>query len=241
MKTMKYYFLAFVLIASLHTSAQEDKIILRNGQEMNVKITQINLDEIYFKTSSKKDAIQEVLNISDIYMLYTETRGQIYISPEGKRFTGNNQEFDKDVSIIYLTKGGGIPASDININGDEINYKKANIQSGFFKKKTKITPFITINASDVFMIRYPDGTRDIITRLEKNKNEEKIEDKDNNSPELKVIFHNVNARETLATISKRYGVKVEDIIKWNDLPIKTSANACLQTDMQLMIYVEQVK
>ena len=49
MKTMKYYFLAFFLIASLHISAQEDKIILRSGQEMSVKITQIDLDKIYFR------------------------------------------------------------------------------------------------------------------------------------------------------------------------------------------------
>lgn len=242
MKTIKYYFLALFLMTNLYTSAQEDKIILRNGQEMDVKITQIDIDKIYFKTSSKKDAIQDVLNINDIYMLYTKTRGQIYISPEGKRFTGsNNQDFDKNASIIYLTRGGCIPASDININGDEINYKKANNQNKIFKKKAKLTPFITINASDVFMIRYSDGTRDIITRLESNEDVEKTEEKVNKSHEMQVIFHNVNTKETLATISKRYGVKVEDIIKWNDLPIKTRANAALQKDMQLIIYVEPVK
>lgn len=98
------------------------------------------------------------------------------------------------------------------------------------------------------MIRYNDGTKDIITDITTPKPKieevaEVVEDtvsaiKEN---ELKVVFHNVKRSQTMAMIAKQYKVSVNDIITWNDLPKATKKTTKLKQGTQLMIYVKPTK
>lgn len=63
--------------------------------------------------------------------------------------------FALDISaqdIITTKAGDEIEAKILEINTEEVIYKKFNYQSG---------PTIIISKSDVFMIKYPDGTEDV--------------------------------------------------------------------------------
>ncbi len=236
---MKNMLFLFVQIIGLNLFGPDDKIILRNGQEMRVEITQIDIDKVYFKKSLKKSVTQDVLDFKHIYMIYTPSRGNIYISSDGKRLTGEQHSYKKDATIIYLIKGAEIPAYDVKIQGENLFYLKEKSQGS---NKSSAPAFQVLKLADVFMLKYKNGSRDIINKIvcdETYEHEAPNIKEDSENSDLKVVFHNVKANETLASISKIYDVSSNDIILWNDLPSTTNHNQPLQVDMQLMLYVKQ--
>jgi len=72
--------------------------------------------------------------------------------------------FDEECDNIILKDGEEISAKVIEVTPDLIKYKKCNNLDG---------PLFSINKSEVMMIRYSDGTKDII----KDNNYSKVEKK----------------------------------------------------------------
>ncbi len=246
-------FKAFALLCVLHIPssllAQEDLIIFRNGDEKEVRIVMVSSDEVTYSESAKGGPVIKD-KLKDIYMLRYSKRGNVYITEDCKRISGENQKIDKDANVIYLVKGGEILAYDLLIQENTVMYSAKPKNKSLFGKKGTVEPMQSLDISDVFFIKYKDGTKDLITDItaERKEAEEKAkkeaEEKAQAEEELKkinetkVIFHNVKKGETLAIVAKRYHISCDNIIEWNDLPKNTKQNAKLTPDMQLMIYVK---
>lgn len=221
-------------------SAQNDLIILRNGNEIPSKVIQVDAKSITYKESAKaKRELHQ--DLCDVYMIRYEKRGNIYITDEGKRITGENNKWEKGADRIYLVTGKEIQAFNLNVGVNEITYS-LGIGKGPFRKKNSRYFSQSLSPQEVFMIKYADGTKDILTDIRRKtepsgeENETSITEVDEN--ERQVVFHNVKKGETLNTIAKRYDVTVKEIIDWNDLPKTAKATTRLQSGTQLMVYVK---
>ncbi len=228
-----------LLISSLASMAQNDLVILRDGNELKVNIIQIDNDGISYNYDKKSPSSQRI-DLKDIYMMHFDKRGNIYINSEGKRVTGENQKIGKGQDIIYLVSGKEIPCFEVQVFPNKVTYLLSK------RGNTKVIPIAEVFAlEEVFMIKYSDGIREIVTPLSKAQEkvkapepepepEPEIED---NEPKMQVVFHNVKRGETLEIIAERYDVTTSDIIEWNDLPKNLRPKARLRADMQLMLYV----
>ncbi|MDO4161369.1 MAG: LysM peptidoglycan-binding domain-containing protein, partial [Prevotellaceae bacterium] len=148
---------------------------------------------------------------------------------------------------VYLVSGKEIQAYNLQVVENQVLYQEKEGKSGLFGG-SKHSPVISLNTDDVFMIKYKDGTKDILTAFAKEEKQNNIVEETNNETaqqaeveELKVVFHNVKNGETLKIISDRYNLKADDIIKWNDLSSKIKLNTKLKAGTQLMLYVKTVK
>ena len=231
MKRISIFFL--FAICTLSSSAQDDIVILRDGNELKVNIIQVDNDGISYNYDKKSPASQRI-DLKDIYMMHFDKRGNIYINSEGKRVTGENQKIGRGQDVIYLVSGKEIPCYEAQIFPNKVTYLLSK------RGNTKVIPIAEVFAlQEVFMIKYSDGMREIVTPLSKAEEEVKepepeIED---NEPKMQVVFHNVKRGETLEIIAEKYNVTPSDIIEWNDLPKNLRPKARLRADMQLMLYV----
>lgn len=225
-------------VVPLSTAAQNDRIIFRNGREADVNIIQVNDRQVIYSDSGKKGATEYTTDNTDIYMLRFAKRGNVYITKDGKRVTGENTTLPKDADIVYLVSGRELPAYELRVTEDRVTFlPKKN-------KNKKVIPIAEVYPrSDVFMIKYSDGTTDVLTDITLNRQPEPTVTEKNGGAEqvpedeLEVVFHNVQKGETLSSIASRYNVAIADIVKWNDLPASINATSRLRADMQLMIYV----
>lgn len=239
----------FIFLFSVVSNAQisrADKIIFKDGQTLDAYITQISKEQIQYRLSSKKNDALQYIDLTDAYMIKFAKRGNVYITPDGKRVTGENQKLDRNADIIYLVKGGEIQAYNLQVGVDKITYQTApKAKKGHIPQQQVLAPF------QVFMIAYSDGTRDIITDLTQpdplryayqvpQEMQVPQEEAEPSAPEKQVIFHSVKRGESLSAIAERYNVTIEELKEWNELPKQLKGHAKLQADMQLMIYVNPV-
>lgn len=238
----------FLLSCALSLSAK-DRIMLRSGLEMSVKVVQVGNEQIIYKESDDEDASEQALDIKDVYMISYETRGIVYITQDGKRVSedavSTKRIKEKAPQWVYLVEGKVYPAYNLQILEDQIVFDRiVGVKKGFLSNKVEMAS-MALKKEEVFLIKYLDGSKDIITEFkpkEPQKNPEpETEVEEPQEEEQQVIFHNVKSGDTLAKLAKRYNVTIEDIKEWNDLPEKLKPTARLQTDMQLMLYVEIVK
>lgn len=229
----------FSFCASVVTLAQNDIIIFRDGSEASGKVIQVGDKNIVYKASTKKNARDISVRSQEVYMIHFKERGNVYITTEGKRISGENQKIAGEQDIIYLVSGKEIPVYNLQVLEEVIKYQERKPSKKLF------VPFETIAKEEVFMIKYRDGIKDMITDITVKKPEAVAQTEENTAaeeadeePEKKVVFHNVKKNETLAIISKRYGLKAADIIEWNDLPKNLKPTTRLQAGMQLMLYVK---
>ena len=241
---MRYLVSTIVLLCCVLGVTAKDVIMLRNGLELEVNIVQVGNDKIVYKDTKGKNATEQFLDVEDVYMISYEKRGIVYITQDGKRVSEASESMKafkkKGMSWVCLVKGKVYPAFDVRISENEIEFKRL---SG------KDFSTMVFNKNDVFLIKYSDGTKDIITEFKPKEEEQPkmvVEQKPEVQPEepvedvQQVIFHNVKSGDTLAKLAKRYNVTVDDIKEWNELPAKLKPTARLQTDMQLMLYVDIV-
>lgn len=251
-QNIRYYAIAALMAASSAAMAQNDLLIYRNGSEKAVRIIMVSNSEVTYSEFAKGGPEQKE-DLRDVYMLRYAKRGNVYITDECKRITGENQKYDKNADIIYLIGGKEIIAYNLQILEDKIIYEEKGKTNLFGKKGAGgDAGSRMINTSEVFFIKYKDGTKDILNDIsreaieakERAKREEEerlrqaqIEEEMRKANEKKVVFHNVKKGETLAVVAQKYRVTAREIITWNDLPANTKPNAKLKPDMQLMIYV----
>ena len=240
MRLILFFFMTICSI--MNVLADSDHIILRNGQEFDAKLFQITDEKIIYAETSENGLIQQELSSKEVYMIYIQKYGNMYFNSEGKRISGETKRANyKKNDIIYLVKGAEIPAEQVWVSTDKIRYTQKTKASGFagFIKKGDLVES-TFDKSEVFMIRYRNGMRDIITPIDISINEEDTnhgQSKGNGSePQFVVVFHAVKKGETLEKIATHYQVTIEQVKEWNDLSCKLKPTAQLAVGTQLMIY-----
>ena len=233
--------LLLAFFALTNTCLAYDHIIFRNGQESDVKLYQINDEKITFGYIGDRTGTQQEVSSKDVYMIYIEKQGNIYITPEGKRITGETERADpKKNDVIYLKKGMEIGAENVKITENDVRYSirsKSSGLAGLLSKGT--TSEAVIDKSEVFMIRYKSGITDIINPMDTQKETEAKADTtvtENQEPQYTVIFHAVAKGENLKKIAAKYNVTTKQISEWNELPSRIKPTSPLTSGMQLMIY-----
>lgn len=236
---MKQTLLLIISFLAVFAPASADIIMLRNGSEINCIVNQVRDDKVLYQIN-KKDQMREI-GTTDLYMIKFDTRGNLYITPDGKRITGETVAPPKGVDLIYLVTGAEIPAYNLTVEMDGLHYFPRKPD-----KKSIPTPF-HLERKDVFKIKYADGYIDVITNLfapaapaiteEAKPQKESAPDEELN-PQDRVIFHKTESKETLNSIAKRYDVTPEEIMEWNSLSSRISKNSYLKPGMELMIYTK---
>lgn len=142
---------------AINASAQ-DAIIYRDGRVKSVKIIQTNNDKTLFKESDNKKATEEYVENTKVFMLKFKTRGNVVFNSHGERIltTSEHTQIPKDAIVVYYKDGREVPAYNLTMDANVVSFKTS--------KKGKDSPIASPKA-EVFMIRYPDGTRDILTNL----------------------------------------------------------------------------
>lgn len=153
----KIYAIISLLGISLGLYAQ-DAIIYRDGRVKEVKIIQTNNDKTLFKEAGNKHAAEDYVDNKQVFMLKFKTRGNVVFNANGERIltTSERIQIPKDAIIVYYKDGREVPAYNLTMDANVVSFKP--------NKKAKYRPIYSAK-SEVFMIRYPDGTRDILTNL----------------------------------------------------------------------------
>jgi LysM repeat protein len=233
MKIKRAFVLLWAAMACYSQSFAHDHIILRNGQECDVKLYQITDQKIAFDYVHGESGARQEIASKDTYMVYIEKQGNIYLTTEGKRRTGEPKRVDpKKFDVIYLIKGAEIGAQNIKISDNAISYTE-RVKAGILGKGE--SKEYNLDPSDVFMIRYKSGMVDIITPIDQPEPTPEPE-ATSAEPQLVVVFHEVKRGDTLEKVAKTYNVTVEDLRDWNDISQKTKSTGLLSVGMQLMIY-----
>lgn len=144
-------------LAALQCTAQ-DAIIYRDGRVKSVKIIQTNNDKTLFKEADNKKAPEEYVENTKVFMLKFKTRGNVVFNANGERILTTSEHIDipKDAIVVYYKDGREVPAYNLTMDANTVSFKTT--------KKSKGRPMFSPK-SEVFMIRYPDGTRDILTNF----------------------------------------------------------------------------
>ena len=152
-----YAIILCLTIFNLKLHAQ-DAINFRDGRVKSVKIIQTNNDKTLFKESGNKNASEEYVENTKVFMLKFKTRGNVVFNANGERIltTSEHTEIPKDAIVVYYKDGREIPAYNLTMDASVVSFKTS--------KRAKDRPIFSPK-SEVFMIRYPDGTRDILTNL----------------------------------------------------------------------------
>lgn len=212
----------------LSLSAVADVIHLRDGSEIPCTIRLVNDTDV--KYNVPKNDQQMSVPTSDVYMLKFNSRGNVYISSDGKRVTGENQVLPRGVDVVYLIAGQECPAYRLSVDSEKISFLPNK------PSKKQIPMAMSIPRDEVFKIVYADGTIDIITRLDMPV-ESPAEASPATQAEYKAVIHTVDGKETIGDIAARYGVGIDEIKEWNSLDSGLSPNTKFLEGRQLMIYV----
>lgn len=240
-----------IILAASLTAYADDYIIMRNGDEIKCRIIQSDREMLTMDIKERngrqyKSESENCIKLTDIYMLRYEKRGNVYITPEGKRITGESQKIPKGADIIYLVSGKEIPAYHLSFEENTISYQATK------EKKKARSNRVTLPNSDVFIIKYSDGSRDLVTDI--TQKPQPLPDPEPElapdpapetiaqaEPEIRVITHTVKRGETLTAIAERYNVTPADIIRWNRMPAKTRPNARIAAGKKLEIHVTIIR
>lgn len=174
------------LLLPLYSFAQ-DHIIFRDGREKDYKVIQVNSDKTLCKERDKKKAEEIILDNSDIYLIRYEKRGNVFFTESGERFSGKTiEKADSKATMVYLKEGKEIAAFDFEMTSDSIKFKEEKGRGWFTTKHDKDVETKKIPKSDVFMLKYPDGTKDILTpfvSMKKEKEQSRSEKRTKNQPD----------------------------------------------------------
>ena len=237
--------------------AEKAEIITREGDVMEVEITQYNPVGIKYMLRKAEYS----LPYTDIYMIYTKSQGNRYVNSEGQLNSGEGTKASTANDVVYLVNGGEKAVVIKSVLPNEIVFqltpedKKAlentakQMQKGKIPREERVIAAAEQADDDkvflrdhVFMIIHKGGVTEIITPLPPVGSEAQAEQsqtapKEEAEPILELKYHRVEKGQTLDTISQMYDVTPADIIEWNDLPQSTKASAQLPIGTQLIIYV----
>lgn len=167
MKRSIYLQFFLLMLTALPSAAQNDVIMLRDGREKHVKITQVGRRQTFFKDQDDKKAEEKVINNDAVYMLKYENRGNAYFDESGQLLTATTEPvvIPEDACTIYTLDRREIPAWNVAIREYKITYEAARPSKKRKRKDYHVPTASSVPKVDVFFIRYPDGTRDVINEF----------------------------------------------------------------------------
>ena len=138
-------------ISALSVFAKKDVVMLRDGKEIAGKIVLVNNDSTYIQI--KKDETNAYPNI-DVYMLKYAKRGTVFFTEKNERITGTRDgNIPSGATAIYMLGGEELIGYDVNIGEKEVSYRV---------KKNKNSQIESVLKGLVFLIKYPDGSKEIL-------------------------------------------------------------------------------
>lgn len=157
----KILFIAISLLFITELKAQ-DMILLRSGEEINCKIEIINNEAIIYQIKGTKGQVTK----QDIYMIKYEKRGDEFFKPNGDLLYKQSSSVrqSRNEMALYLCRGAEIMCTDVNITEESVFYKPADKKGVKLTKRSKDS-WLCLPKEDVFLIKYPDGIREIITNI----------------------------------------------------------------------------
>ena len=161
-----YFTIVICMLNLIPVNAQKDIIIMRSGMDYQGQVVLVSKDVTVFKNS---DGEQQELPNRDLYMIKYDKRGNVFFTETGERITDNENEgkMPRGSSLIYLIEGKEIVAFDISIDVNNVSYFPLNKKGSFLSLSSKKSDTqVTIPKDKVFLIKYQDGTKDLITDFE---------------------------------------------------------------------------
>ena len=145
--------------------AQKDMVILRNGLDFQGQVVIVSNDKTVIKDTNGE---QKEISNRDIYMIKYDKRGNVFFTESGERVSDNENDgkVPKGASAIYLIEGKEIIAYDISIDVSNVTYYPPVKKSLLIQIYGKSDTPVTISKNEVFLVRYQDGTKDLITDFE---------------------------------------------------------------------------
>lgn len=139
---------------------QSDLILMRDGTEKKVKIVTVtNEKTTYCLNSQNEESVPNIL----VYMIKYRQRGNVFFTEEGERISGDgNGRIPTGAAAIYLLEGKELIGYNIVMDEYKISFTET-------KKSSSQTSYIA--KSKIFLIKYPDGTKDIMNDFEMVKRE----------------------------------------------------------------------
>lgn len=231
---MKKKILIIIGLAMSFCANAQDMMLLRNGDEIQCKVEIISNGTVSFQ----ENGVRSQLPTNQLYMIKYEKRGNAFFNPEGEsnyNSESSSVKLSKKDIAIYLCDGGEVIASEVKVSNEIVDYRASN-------KKTwnAITGFLPIKKSGdwnslpkekVFLIRYFDGSREVINDLQKLEEQARIDA----LPKVKHPFIPINKNENYpcpAEIEMNDGKSISVIIydmereyvhyrkkEWQDGPI----------------------
>lgn len=181
---MKKYLIILVGMIVLNKLSAQDFVLLRTGEEIWCKVEMVGNGLLTYRAEkSKSNKIS--LPINQVYMIKYEKRGNTFYNFKGeviKTSPSASQLSKKDIGI-YLCEGEEIIASEVSMDVENVSYKISG-KNNLISKKRKGESF-RIPKSKIFLIRYYDGTKELLTNLEKQENEYLVE----NIQDIPVVNH----------------------------------------------------
>ena len=150
--------LLLILLSScpLWTYGQRDLILLRDGSERKVKIILVKNESTVF--SVDESSAQQNISNKDIYMIKYDKRGNVFFTEDGERVTGaGDGKIPSNATTIYLLKGQEIIGYNVEMDTIRVLYTTS-------RKRGK--DLFSVNKSDIFLIAYPDGTKEMLNDFE---------------------------------------------------------------------------
>ena len=134
--------------------APGDFILLRDGREMIVKVKMVNGDKTFYI----KGRTEETLPNNLIYMIKYGKRGNVFFTENGERVTGTGTgRIPYGATVIYLLEGKEVTGYNLVMDVNKVSFTES-------RNSSSQVNYIAKNR--IFLIRYPDGTKDIINDFE---------------------------------------------------------------------------
>ena len=201
----------------------QDLIIFRNGSEKKVKITMVTNDKTSFSDVTNKAAPVQAYNNTYIYMIKYEKRGNVFFTDDGKRLTGEGDgKVPASATAIYLLEGKEILAYNVSIEDRNVT---------FYNSKKKGTQKLSIPSDKVFLIKYPDGTRDLMNTFEdlKRREAEELAEKKRLEEEARLAeIRNRYPKDAIIKTQKNLDIRVsllsenDDVVRYKKTNLKNS-------------------
>ncbi len=144
-----------VLTFAIPSYAQRDLIILRDGiVHENVKVLATTTDSTFYQQKVGKKMVETSIGNEMIYLIKYQKRGNVYFTLDREQFSGDvGSSMPNDATAIYLLEGRELWGYNLITSKDEVTFQTGK------KKKSQM---YSIPKDSIFIILYPDGTRDVM-------------------------------------------------------------------------------
>lgn len=223
LSNMKLSIIVFLLAFPLQLLAQNDLIILRDGSERKGKVVMVTNENTSYTEGSKKSSAQETVQNISIYMIKYEKRGNVFFTEDGKRISGEGDgKVPVGASAIYLFKGKEIIAYNVSLVENKVQY---------YDSKKKGSPQLSVPSDEVFLIRYSDGTKDLMNTFEdlKRREAEELAEKMRLEEEARLAeLRNRYPKDAIIMTQKNMEIRVsllsenDDVVTYKKVGLKNS-------------------